>query len=243
MKKYNKVVITQSNYIPWKGYFDMIVNSDLLILLDDVQYTRRDWRNRNKIKTPSGSTWLTIPVETKGKYGSQRICETKISNNIWTNDHLNLISNSYKNAPKFKEVIDFLSDLYKKAQELAFLSEVNLLFISEICNYLGIKTKIKKSTDYYNLEELSNFEASERLLNLCNKVNCDTYITGPAAKNYMNVEIFKPIQIKWANYNNYRQYDQLYGDFTHEVSIIDMLMMLGKNSPDFFKLDKLFNEK
>ena len=98
-----KIAIIQSNYIPWKGYFDIINFVDEFVLFDDVQYTRRDWRNRNKIKTPDGATWLTIPVETKGKY-LQNIRDVKITDNSWQKKHLKAIQLNYKNSKFFNEV-------------------------------------------------------------------------------------------------------------------------------------------
>src|ERR1041384_7029573 len=99
------VAIVQSNYIPWKGYFDMIRGVDEFVLYDDVQYTRRDWRNRNRIKTAQGTQWLTIPVEVKGKY-LQAIKETKISDPSWGRTHWRTLCHSYNRAPHFRDFQD-----------------------------------------------------------------------------------------------------------------------------------------
>ena len=107
--KIKKVAIIQSNYVPWKGYFDIINKVDEFILYDDVQYTRRDWRNRNKIKTPNGLHWLTIPVEVKGKY-NQKIKDTIISEFNWTKKHWNAIKFNYANSKYFFEFKDFLKN-------------------------------------------------------------------------------------------------------------------------------------
>ena len=107
----SKIIITQSNYIPWKGYFTTMRKATHIILYDDAQYTRRDWRNRNKIVTPSGPTWLSIPIDVKGKY-LQKINEAKVKNNDWCLDHWNKIVQNYKNAPCFKEYSQYFEDLY-----------------------------------------------------------------------------------------------------------------------------------
>lgn len=134
-----KVIITQSNYIPWKGYIDAIALVDEFILYDDVQYTRRDWRNRNKIKTPQGLVWLTIPVEVKGKY-YQKIKEVKVSDHRWVEKHLKTIKHNYARAGCFDEVFPFIEQIYEQATGYSFLSDINYLFLSEICKYLGIST-------------------------------------------------------------------------------------------------------
>ena len=108
-----KVAILQSNYIPWKGYFDIINMVDEFILYDDMQYTRRDWRNRNQIKTVDGVKWLTIPVESKGKF-FQKINETKVSSSKWAQEHWKAICLNYAKAPYFKTYEPLFADIYKK---------------------------------------------------------------------------------------------------------------------------------
>jgi hypothetical protein len=230
------VAISQSNYIPWKGYFNIIRNCDEFILLDDVQFTRRDWRNRNLIKTPNDLKWLTVPVDTKGKYGMQRIQEVTLHSTNWTQEHWNLITQNYTRAPYYQEVSALLKPLYESAVNIASLSEINKLFISKICEFLEIKTKIHYSHDFFSFDELDNFNPSERLLRICQKVGANKYISGPAAKSYMDVALFakEGIEISWAKYDTYQEYEQLYPPFTHGVSIIDMLFMLGKDSTKYF---------
>ncbi len=137
-----KVAILQSNYIPWKGYFDMIAAVDEFIIYDDMQYTKNDWRNRNKIKTPQGVQWLTVPVKKKGKFG-QKIRETEIDGCRWGAEHWKSLSMNYRKAKFFQEVADWLEQLYKN--EYQTISELNLAFISAICDFIEIKTKISKS--------------------------------------------------------------------------------------------------
>src|SRR5688572_4751173 len=113
------VAILQSNYIPWKGYFDVINMADDFVLLDEVQYTKSDWRNRNKIKTPKGTEWLTIPVNSKGRLSqSKKIYEVSVANSSWSMDHWKTISQNYLNAPFFEEYNSTFFDFYKKNSEI-----------------------------------------------------------------------------------------------------------------------------
>ena len=141
-----KIAISQSNYIPWKGYFDLINKVDEFILYDEAQFTRRDWRNRNKIKTPIGLQWLTIPVDVKGKY-FQKIKETKISDKNWGMKHWQQIKQNYSKARHFKNYKDIFEELYLNCNE-EYLSEINYKFIFTINQILGIKNKFKFSDEF-----------------------------------------------------------------------------------------------
>ncbi len=132
------VAIVQSNYIPWKGYFDLIRQADEFILYDDAQYTRRDWRNRNRIKTPGGVQWLTIPVDVKGKY-HQKIKDTKVSTANWGLAHWQRLCQNYSRAPYFRFHRDRLEHLYRTTTA-TFLSDINHAFLQCICESLGIRT-------------------------------------------------------------------------------------------------------
>lgn len=217
------VAILQSNYIPWKGYFDLINMVDEFILYDDVQYTRRDWRNRNKIKSPQGSFWLTIPVNVKGKF-DQRICDTEVSDDKWVSIHWKAITLNYAKAKHFKEVSCYLEQFYQECKGECLLSKINYRFIHGLCNLLGIKTKISLSSDY----ELHDGR-SERLLSLCQQAGATEYLSGPAAKSYLDEQMFlgQGIGVQWMNYNGYPEYEQCFPPFIHEVSIIDLLMNEG----------------
>jgi hypothetical protein len=225
-----KVIITQSNYIPWKGYFDAIHQADLVILYDDMQYTKRDWRNRNKIKTQQGLQWLTIPVEVKGKF-LQKINETKVSDPGWSKDHWNYIRNSYSRAPYFKEYKDFFEELYVNCSE-KYLSEINYRFLKNICGLLSIKTPFQWSSDF-NLRG----DKSEKLLNICLDCQATVYLSGPAAKDYLNIELFtqKDIGVDWLDYSGYPEYKQLYEGFEHGVSIIDLIFNTGPEIKNYMK--------
>ena len=219
-----KVAVIQSNYIPWKGYFDIINIADEFILYDDCQYTKNDWRNRNKIKTPGGLLWLTVPVRLKGRFG-QRICEVEIDDQRWTKKHWNSIKMNYSRAGAYAEAAPFLEDLYRKAEAETQLSRVNHLFISAICGALGIDTRITFSMDYTDPGDGKN----EALLNLLLQARATEYISGPSARGYINEALFREqgITITWMDYSAYPEYAQMYPPFEHQVSIVDLLLHAG----------------
>ncbi|RYE38847.1 MAG: hypothetical protein EOP48_26490 [Sphingobacteriales bacterium] len=228
-----KVAILQSNYIPWKGYFDMIAAVDEFILYDDMQYTRRDWRNRNQIKTPQGLQWLTLPVIVKGKY-EQKIRDTEIDGLTWAPLHWKTLMQNYKRAPFFEEIAAWLEPLYIDAPSSA-LSEINRRFIEAICSYLGIQTKISNSWDYELIDG-----KTERLAALCRQAGGQIYISGPAAKDYVVESVFteQQIELQWFDYLGYSEYPQLWGDFAHGVTVLDLLFNCGKNAPQYMRYVK-----
>ena len=225
-----KIAILQSNYIPWKGYFDMIASVDEFILYDDVQFTKNDWRNRNKIKTPTGVQWLTIPVRQENL--EQKISETKISDKRWADKHWKTIKQNYSRAQYFSEYTGIIAETYQQAAKLELLSEVNLLFLRTICQLVNIKTIITSSSDY-----TLHGDRVARLINLCQQTSASSYISGPAAKCYLDESAFSQagITVEWMSYSGYPEYSQLYSPFEHGVSIIDMLFNLGSQSPSYMK--------
>jgi len=204
---------------------------DEFIVYDDVQYTKRDWRNRNIIKTRDGLKWLTIPVEVKGKY-NQTIKETRVSNNKWASKHWETLRHTYSPAPFFNDYAARLEEMYIRARELELLSEINLLFMREIGEYLGIKTRISFSSDY-KLEG----ERSHRAMNICLQADAGEYLTGPSAISYLDIAAFTRagIKVKWMDYSGYKEYPQLYSPFVHEVSIVDLIFNTGSNSIKYLK--------
>ena len=222
-------LITQSNYIPWKGYFDNIAQADVFVIYDDMQYTKRDWRNRNKIKSAAGTKWLSIPVEVKGKY-FQKINETKVSDPNWNIDHLNAIKNYYRTAPAFKENSDWLEELYMGCTS-PWLTEINRYFIEHIMKYLSIETEIKDSREFELVEG-----KTEKLVSICEQLGAKQYLTGPAAKNYMSEDSFleKGIGVLYSDYSVYKEYEQLYPPFEHGVTVLDMILNGGKEQQLFF---------
>ena len=225
-----KIAILQSNYIPWKGYFDMLAAVDEFILYDDMQYTRRDWRNRNQIKTPQGVQWLTVPVQVKGKY-YQTIRNTEIDGADWASAHWKALAQNYRRAPYFGEIAAWLEPLYL-AESYTHISQLNRRFIEAVCDYLGIKTVISNSSDYTQIDG-----KTERLVELCALAGGTEYISGPAAKDYIEENIFteRGIKLTWFDYFGYSEYPQLWGKFTHGVTILDLLFNCGKNAPDYMR--------
>jgi len=231
MKTNIKLAIVQSNYIPWKGYFDMINMVDEFILYDDCQFTKRDWRNRNKIKTNNGLQWHTIPVEVKGKY-HQKIKDTVVSDQEWSKKHWSAIKYNYSKANFFKDFKDQFEELYLDCGE-KYLSDINYRFITAIKKILGITTKISWSMDY----DLSVEGNTEKLIHLYKQAGANIYLSGPTAKEYMDVKLFEDegITVEWMDYSTYPEYNQLYPPFEHKVSILDLLFNLGQNSTNYMK--------
>lgn len=225
-----KVAILQSNYIPWKGYFDLIASVDEFILFDDMQYTRRDWRNRNQIKTPQGVQWLTVPVLVKGKY-HQKILETEIDGVDWAASHWKALVQNYRRAPCFQEVAAWLEPLYLDGT-YTHLSALNRRFIEAICEYMGIRTRITNSWDY-RLDD----GKTERLVSLCEQAGADEYISGPAARDYVNEDLFseKNIKLTWFDYAGYPAYPQLWGEFVHGVTVLDLLFNCGQDASRYMR--------
>lgn len=224
-----KIAILQSNYIPWKGYFDLINMVDEFIFYDEVQYTKNDWRNRNKIKTPQGIQWLTIPVRQESL--DQKIKDTKISDKKWNIKHWRTISQNYSKAKYFKDYKDIFEELYLTCDE-EYLSEINYKFITTINEILGIKTKLRWSSEF----ELVDGQ-TEKLLGICKDCNADIYLSGPAAKDYFNEELAKQenIKVEWMDYSGYKEYEQLNPPFEHGVSILDLIFNGGDRAKEFMK--------
>ena len=211
----------------------MIAAVDEFILFDDVQYTRRDWRNRNLIKTPAGEKWLTIPVRSKGNY-KQKINQVEIDGSDWAKQHWKTIIQNYRRAPFFNEVATIFATLYE-SESPHMLSELNSRLIRMICRYLGITTRVSHSSDYI-LHEGKN----ERLVELCKQAGASVYVSGPAAKAYLDKDVFNAVgvSVSWFNYSDYPEYPQLWGGFVHRVSILDLLFNCGPKSHSFMKFVK-----
>lgn len=224
-----KIAILQSNYIPWKGYFDIINQVDEFIFYDDVQYTKNDWRNRNKIKTVNGPLWLTIPVRQENL--SQKINETKVSQDNWALKHWKSISLNYSKAPFYNQYKDKLEEFYSKINTL-FLSEINRQAIELINSILGITTVLTSSSDYKLIEG-----KNERLIDLILQAGGTHYLSGPSARDYINEDLFKSagIEISWMNYSGYPEYPQLHPPFDHAVSVFDLILNTGPDAKKYMK--------
>ena len=224
------MAILQSNYIPWKGYFDLINLVDEFILFDDMQYTRRDWRNRNQIKTRAGLQWLTIPVVVKGNF-FQKIKDTRVSDQGWAKRHWDSITHNYSKATHFAFYRELFESLYLGSQE-SFLSQINYAFVTAICKILGINTQISWSYDYTSVEG-----KTERLVSICKQAGATTYISGPAARDYIDETLFNAegISLEYMDYSSYPEYRQLFPPFEHRVSVIDLIFNEGPDAPRYMK--------
>lgn len=216
-----RVGIIQSCYIPWKGYFDIIRDVDLFVFHDDLQYTKGDWRNRNRIKTPHGECWLTIPV---GTDEHRRICDVRLPDGAWAQQHWRRIEAAYHRAPHFATYRAYFEQMYL-GRRWKWLSELNQTTTIGIArDLLGITTAFTDSIPYC----LSQHKG-ERVLELLAKTGADLYVSGPAARAYITDEEFLRAGITpvWKDYAGYPEYPQLYPPFSHRVTILDLLFHTG----------------
>ena len=221
------VVVLQSNYIPWKGYFDLIHDADVFIFYDDLQFTKNDWRNRNKIKTAQGSKWLSIPV---GTSANRLICEVAMEDAQWQRSHWDSLQHQYKKCPYFKLYLPFFEEVYL-GQHWTNLSDLNQYLIRYISqDILKIPTQFRDSREF----NLSGLKLG-RLLDLVVQSKATRYISGPAAKDYIQPERFDELSVElvWKDYSNYPEYPQVHPPFEHGVSILDLLFNVGPEAPRF----------
>lgn len=225
-----RVAILQSSYIPWKGYFDIIAAVDLFILFDDVQFTRRDWRSRNQIKTAQGAQWLTIPVQAKGRYDQPIDAITVVPG--WAEAHWQRIRHAYARTPHFATLAPAVEAAYRAAGALDRLSAVNRLLLERLCALAGIATPMVWSRDLGG-----SGRRTERLVDLCRAAGADRYLSGPSARSYIEPGQFAEagIALEWMDYAGYPAYPQAHGAFIHEVSMLDLLFNTGPDAPRFMK--------
>ena len=221
-----KIAILQPNYIPWKGVFDLINKVDVFVFYDDVQYTVKDWRNRNKIKTPNGELWLTVPVIHKGRR-DQLIYEAEIDNSInWQLNHYKSIVSNYKKAPFFKDFEFLLNDIYL-AKKWTHIADLDIYVTKKICELLDIKVEWYRSSEL----KCSGSKEGSKVVEICKQLGCNYFINGPAAKDFMDEGLFfkNDIILKYMEYI-YQEYEQLYPPFNHYVTIFDVLFNCGEES-------------
>lgn len=222
------MAIVQSNYLPWKGYFDLIRRVDEFVLFDTVQYTRRDWRNRNRFKTPAGVRWLTVPVQVKGRY-QQRIDETVVSDERWAQRHWDSLVSWYGRAPFFEPYREVLESAYMGMTDL-HLSIINRRLLEVVGGLLGISTPLSSATRY-----MAAGRKSELLLGICQAAGATRYLSGPAARAYLDEELFldSGVTVEWMSYEGYPEYPQTHPPFDHHVSVLDLLFNVGGEAPKF----------
>jgi hypothetical protein len=221
-----RVAILQSNYIPWKGYFDIIHEVDEFIFHDDLQYTKQDWRNRNRIKTSAGTVWLTIPV---GSSEKRRICDVELPSSSWAADHWRRLSAAYGGAPHFKPYRDLFEALYRRPWR--YLSDLNQSVIRTIAHdVLGLSTQFRDSREF----DLRS-QREQRVLDILERTDAKAYVSGPAAKAYIDPQHFaaRGIELRWMQYDGYPEYPQFHPPFVHAVTVLDLLFHTGPDAPRY----------
>ena len=221
------VAIIQPSYIPWKGYFDIIHDVDEFIFLDDVQYTVRDWRTRNRIKTPSGAIWLTVPA---GSDRNRLICDVILEDGRWQEQHWKSIVHSYSRAPYFRQYAEFFEHIYR-GRIWENLSKMNCIITEQIAReLLGIQAKFTNSSAY-----AAQGTKQDRIIDLLKLSKAGCYISGPSASSYLDPSTFEDhgIALVFKNYSNYPEYSQLYPPFEHAVSILDLIFNTGPRATDY----------
>ncbi len=219
-----RVVILQPSYLPWLGYFDQLHKSDVFILYDDVQYDKHGWRNRNRIKTPSGPQWLTVPVLThvQNKPVNREVrIDTR---QPWARKHLQALRGNYAKAPAFEEVFPKLGSVLLRPW--THLLDLNYALLEVACDLLSLKRDIRFSSQLG-----IPGQKTERLVSICKVLGADRYITGDAAKTYLDESQFETNGIT-LEYHHYRHpvYTQLHGAFVPYLSVVDLLMNYGGES-------------
>lgn len=217
------VAIHQPQYLPWLGYFDKMEKSDVFCFLDNVQYKKNEWQNRNRIKTSQGWQWVTVPV---GYRFSQKINEVPINNKVhWARKHLQALITNYNKAPYFNEYIDFFEKIYLK--NWSFLSEINIALTQQIREFLGLQEKTVLMASDLVLSE----DPTGRLIDICQSVGGDTYLSGEAGSEYMNLDRFREsgVNVIFQDFKH-PEYSQCFGQFEPNLSVVDLLFNCGTES-------------
>lgn len=222
-----RVAILQSNYIPWRGYFDIIHDVDLFVFYDDVQYTRRDWRNRNKVKTSQGSKWLTIPTDGDREH---LICDVGFADPKWQRTHWQALREHYSKSAFFSHYRNFFEEYYL-GQAWTKLSEFNQALTRGIAaELLHIDTKFADSRSYG-----AQGAKRDRIMSLLSKIGAHSYVSGPAAKDYLDPQEFvaQGIELIWKDYPEYPEYPQFHPPFDPYVTVLDLLFHVGPEAPNY----------
>jgi len=219
-----QLAVLQPGYLPWLGFFDQMMRADVFVCYDDVQFDRHGWRNRNRIKTPNGPIWLTVPVHQKGKFG-QTNREVEIDNQRpWAKKHLASIHQHYARSPFIDRYLPELETLLLRPWER--LLDLDLAIIELMASWLSINRPIVLASSL----NISG-QSSERLLAICRHFGADRYLSGNAAHTYLDVRTFESegIRVVWQNYQH-PEYPQLHGSFLPYLSALDLLLNMGPKS-------------
>ena len=223
-----RVSILQSNYVPWIGYFNLIKLSDVAVVYDSAQYTKNDWRNRNRIAGSGTVQWLTIPISTSGKL-SQKINEARVVDARWADKHWRTLQQVLGSTTYFYEYRDLWSELFNKASQLELLHDINLLFTKWVLNRFHISTQLVDDRRFV----LSTHSATDRLIEICHDLGADTYLTGPAGLNYLDITKFADakIALEVIDYEPLLQFDYKLGIQT-TLSVLNTLASVGDTAGD-----------
>lgn len=223
-----RLVVLQSNYVPWPGYFDLMASADTFVVYDSVQYTKNDWRNRNRLVTAQGAVWLTIPVETAGR-PRQRIRDARVADGRWARKHWKTVQQVLGRQPHFAEHAAAWEQWYQQAEGLTFLHDINLLFLRGLAGQLGITTDLVDDTAF----TLTATTPTDRLVELCALTEASRYLTGPAAAGYLDSGAFEraAVELEVIDYGGYPAYPQRSAIFDGRVSTFDLLANRGPNAP------------
>ena len=215
-----KVAIHQPNYLPYSGFFHKLSLVDTLVLMDNTQYDKK-FTNRNKIIVPNGWIWISVPIKKEHKFSLNRMVE--INNDIdWKENHSQKIQKSYANSKFFHLYENYFHSLYKKNWD--FLFELNYEILKKIIELLGLNIKIIKESE---LEVQGN--STQRLVNICNSVNADTYVSGIGGRDYMDTELFEEnkINLEYQKFSHPIYSQHFSNSFIPNLSILDLLANLG----------------
>jgi hypothetical protein len=222
------LVVLQPGYLPWLGFFDQMKKADVFVYYDDVQFDKNGWRNRNRIKGSKGPVWLTVPVRHKGRSEQSIQAVEVIQDQLWATKHVKSIRELYAHAPFTKDYLDGLEAVLSGPK--THLVDFCYAAVEYFRGVLEIDTPMFRSSDL-NIEG----KRSERLVNICNHFQADTYLSGDSAKSYLQDDLFKDagIDVQWQNYQH-PTYDQQHGAFISHLSIVDLVMNMGPDSGTIF---------
>lgn len=216
-----RVAAIQSCYLPWRGFFDFIAGVDLFVIYDDIPYSKGTWRNRNQVKTAQGLKWITVPIEAPRL--DQPIDEVRIAEppgRDWREGHRGLLRASLSRCPYFEEAMALWEAGHPGATHL---SALNIALLKGVCGYLGIGTPLVSSREYHLAGR-----KTERLLLLMERLGARTYVSGPAARDYLDPEAFRArgLRLEYKTYR-YAPYPQPWGPFEGAVTVLDLIANLG----------------
>jgi hypothetical protein len=224
------VVVLQSNYVPWRGYFSLLAAAQECVIYDSCQYTKNDWRNRNRVLLADGRRWLTIPVETAGRFG-QSIYEVGISDPEWSNRHLTIIKQALGDAPQFATLEKSLFPVFERCSKMSKLHDVNVELLRTCAALAGIATRITLDSEY----RLADESPTARVAELVEQAGGSRYVTGPAGLNYLDLAEFEArgIRVDVIDYGSLKPYAQLHSGFEPGVTVLDYFANVTPDDYDF----------